>query len=163
LLAIISQVWGPRLVKGVRAKHVLELQQAFAATPRKADHLVSMLSTIISWGIPRDYAELNPCAKIEKISGGDGWSPWQQEDIDFARQHLRPDLWHAVALALYSGQRQGDVLAMGRDRISSGEIAVRQMKTNKFLWIPIHRELQSVLGAVPRVSVRILTNSKGLQ
>jgi integrase len=146
----------------VRAKHVLERQQAFAVTPRKADHLVSMLSTIISWGIPRDYAEVNPCAKIEKISGGDGWMPWQQEDIDYARTQIRADLWHAAALALYTGQRQSDVLTMDWKRIAAGEISVRQDKTGKFLWIPLHRELRAVLDAVPKLSTRILTNSRGV-
>jgi hypothetical protein len=36
-LKIIAEIWGPRLVKGVRARHVLELRDALANTPRKAD------------------------------------------------------------------------------------------------------------------------------
>lgn len=161
-LAIIADIWGERQVRGVRPAHVLALQEAFAATPRKADHLVSMLSTIIGWGVPREFAGTNPCREIKKISGGDGWLPWQQEDIDYARANLRADLWWAAALALYTGQRQSDVLAMSWDRVASGEVSVKQEKTGKFLRIPLHRDLRAVLADVPRTSVRILTNSRGL-
>ena len=161
-LTIISERWGSLLVKGVRPRHVLELRDSFAKTPRKADQIVALLSVIIGWGVPRDYADVNPCREIGKLSETDGWHPWQQEDIDYARKHLRAHLWWVAALALYTGQRQGDVLAMDWSRISGDEIAVRQMKTGKFLWIPLHRELRTVLDTLPRVSTRILTNSEGL-
>jgi hypothetical protein len=160
--AIIADRWGSLLVKGVRPRHVLELRDSFSATPRKADQIVALLSVIIAWGIPREYAEANPCREIGKLSETDGWHPWQQEDIDYAKEHLRPHLWWAAALALYTGQRQSDVLQMDWSRISGDEIAVRQMKTGKFLWIPLHRELRQVLETLPRVSTRILTNSGGL-
>jgi integrase len=160
-LKLIEDVWGPRLVKGVRAKHVLELRDAFADTPRKADHLVSMLSTIIAWGIPRDYAEVNPCREIGKLFDSDGWMPWDWQDIEYAATHLKPHLWHAAALALYTGQRLDDTLHMVWSAIKQGEISVVQSKTRKRLWIPLHRELQAILENIPKCSVQILTNSRG--
>lgn len=162
-LAIISDLWGDRLVKGLRPKHVLELRDAFADTPRKAGHLVEMLSTIISWAIPREMAgDTNPCAEIPKFVSGEGWAPWEETDVDHARQHLARHLWWVAALALYTGQRQGDVLKMDWSAISDGAIAVRQSKTAKALWVPIHRDLAAILASVPRRSTRILTNSRGL-
>ncbi len=160
-LKVIEDIWGPRLVRGVRPRHVLELRDAFANTPRKADHLVSMLSTIISWGSPREYADVNPCTEIGKIFNGDGWVPWEWGDIEYASRHLKPHLWHVAALALYTGQRLDDTLHMTWNAIKSGEISVKQSKTRKRLWIPLHRELQTVLENVPKHSVRILTNSRG--
>ena len=59
-LRIITDRWGPLLVKGVRLRHVLELRDAFADTPRKADQLIALLSVVIGWGVPRDYADANP-------------------------------------------------------------------------------------------------------
>jgi len=162
LLRVIGERWGPLLVRGVRPRHVLELRDAFAETPRKADHIVAVLSVLIAWGVPREYADINPCREIGTLSESDGWQPWQQEDIDYAREHLKPHLWRVAALALYSGQRQSDVLAMDWSRISNNEIAVRQNKTGKFLWVPVHRELRQILDVIPRVSTRILTNSNDL-
>jgi integrase len=51
---------------------------------------------------------------------------------------------------------------MDWNRISGGAINVQQEKTGKPLTIPIHKELRAVLDGVPRVSTRILTNSRGL-
>jgi integrase len=65
------------------------------------------------------------------------------------------------ALALYSGQRQGDVLKMRWTDMRNGLIAVEQMKTGKKLWIPMHVDLKDVLADVARKGETILTNSRG--
>jgi integrase len=75
---------------------------------------------------------------------------------------LPPHLWWATALALYTGQRQSDVLAMNWSAIDSGGIEARQSKTGKVLWLPIHRDLRPILDAIPRTSTRILTNGRSL-
>jgi len=49
-----------------------------------------------------------------------------------------------------------------RSDIADGLIAVRQGKTGKSLLIPIHRRLAAILAGVPRRSVYVLTNSRGL-
>ena len=43
---------------------------------------------------------------------GKGYDPWTWEDIEKFALQARADLWWAAALALYSGQRQADVLGM---------------------------------------------------
>ena len=70
-------------------------------------------------------------------------------------------MWQATALALYSGQRQGDVLEMTWASVKGGLLEVRQEKTGKILVIPAHQGLLSVLSEVPRSSVRILTSTRG--
>lgn len=161
-LGIIRDVWGGMRADGVRPKHVLELRDTFAETPRKADELISTLRTIFAWGRPRELAgEINPAVDIAKLSGGDGWAPWQADDIAYARKHLAGHLWHAAALALYTGQRQGDVLKMDWRAIRDGRISLRQEKTLKALSIPLHRDLAAILEQIPRASTRILTNSRG--
>jgi integrase len=161
-LGIIRDVWGDLRADGVRPKHVLDFRDKFADTPRKADELVSTLRTIFAWGRPRELAgETNPAIDIGKLSGGDGWAAWQADDIAYARQHLRLDLWHAAALALYTGQRQGDVLKMQWNAIRDGRITVRQDKTGKPLTIPLHRDLVTILDQIDRRSIRILVNRRG--
>jgi len=48
-------------------------------------------------------------------------------------------------LALYTGQRLGDVLDMHMSRIQDKTVSVRQEKTDKFLRIPLHRELMPIV------------------
>ena len=93
---------------------------------------------------------------------GEGYAPWTWEEIEKFRAHARADLWRAAAVALYSGQRQADVLGMLWSDIQEGLIFVRQNKTGKKLWIPMHENLRAVLTEIPRVSVHVLTNTRGL-
>ena len=72
-----------------------------------------------------------------------------------------PWMWHATALALYTGQRQGDVLAMTWGQVNGELLKVRQEKTGKELAIPAHQRLLSLLTEIPRTSVCILTSTRG--
>jgi integrase len=72
-----------------------------------------------------------------------------------------PELWWAAALALYTGQRQGDDLAMQWSDCAERQISVVQEKTGKKLRIPMHRDLAELLRTLPRRSTTILTNTKG--
>ena len=68
---------------------------------------------------------------------------------------------HAAALAQYSGQRLSDVLKVKWGDINNGQISVRQGKTGKFVWMPVHRKLASILAVLPRDSIHVLTSSRG--
>ena len=72
-----------------------------------------------------------------------------------------PHIWHVVALALYTGQRQGDVIRMRWNDIADGLIHVRQGKTGKQLWLPLHRDLTDVLAGIERRAVTDVTTLKG--
>ena len=130
-------------------------------SPSVANNLVRYLSAMISWGIPRRWHTNNPCNHVKKLKIGDGYSPWTRREIAHFRKHARTDLWHAVALALYSGQRQGDVLEMRRSDIVDGVLRVKQNKTGKLQYVPMHADLRAIIAEMPRNSVYLLTNSNG--
>jgi integrase len=67
----------------------------------------------------------------------------------------------AIALGLYTGQRRGDVVRMGRQHIHEGLIGVRQEKTKAPLKIPIHAELQVVLDAASKANLTFLVTRRG--
>jgi integrase len=121
-----------------------------------------MLSTLFTFGILRDYAEINPCREVPDLAESAGYPPWEWADVEYAKTHLPPHLWYAAVIALFTGQRLSDVLIMIWNAIADGEISVRQAKTGKPLKIQLHRELRPILDTIPRVSTRILTNSRGL-
>ncbi len=160
-MKVIEEAWGNLKVRGVKSRHVLELRDRFAQTPAKANHLIASLSILIVWGIPREYAEINPCQSVKKLKTGKGYAPWSWEAIDHFRQHAHPYMWQAAALALYTGQRKGDCLKMKWSDVNNGVLSVVQGKTEKAVWVPIHRDLQTVLSQIERRSVFILTTSKG--
>jgi integrase len=118
--------------------------------------------TLIGWSIPRGYRDENPCRHVRELKTGEGYDPWSWESILHFRDHVSyPELWWAAALALYTGQRQRDDLAMQWTDYTNGNISVRQSKTGKRLLIPAHTALKTLLAEIPRRSTAILTNTKG--
>lgn len=67
----------------------------------------------------------------------------------------------AYALAVYTGQRKTDLVAMARADRKGGAIRVVQNKTGEELWIPEHQELAAELrrGVLPHMS--LLTTTRG--
>ena len=159
-LNVIQGAWGDLAVSGLEARHVLELRDRHAATPAAANKIVRSLSSMLSWSILRGWRAHNPCTRVKKLKIGEGYSPWNWEEIDLFHNCARTDLWWAAALALYTGQRLGDVISMLWSDFQGGLIGVTQNKTGKKLWIPMHGQLKAVLADIPRRSVNILTSSR---
>ena len=99
-------------VDALEPKHVLALRDARQDTPAAANNLVRVLSALISWSVPRGFRNDNPCEHIRKFKIGE-WPRWSWEAICHWRENAVPEMWCAAALALYTGQRQSDVLGMG--------------------------------------------------
>jgi integrase len=80
-----------------------------------------------------------------------GFRTWTEEEIaQFEVAHpvgSRAQL--AFGLLLYTAQRRGDVVRMGRQDIHDGFIRVRQQKTGAILEIPVLPELQEILAVHP--------------
>lgn len=158
----IIDSWGDLDIAGIEPRHVIALRNQYASTPAAANNLVRCLSSFMSWSVPNGYRTDNPCREVKLLKGGEGYAPWPWEMIELACEELPSRLWWFVALALYTGQRRGDVLAMSRKAIRGNLISVVQEKTGKALMIPIHRNLKPILDAIPAgKGDTILTNSSG--
>jgi len=160
-LNIILAAWGGLEIAGLTPAHVLKLRDKHQKTPAAANALIRTLSALISWSIPRGYRTDNPCTHVRKLKIGGGWEAWPWEMIDLVRSHGPTWMWQAAALALYTGQRQGDVLALTWSAFKDGLIEVRQEKTGKHLFVPAHQDLLTIIGEIERSSVRILTSTRG--
>ncbi|MBJ7532796.1 tyrosine-type recombinase/integrase [Rhodomicrobium vannielii ATCC 17100] len=161
-LSEIEATWGELRAAGVDPRHVLALRDRKSETPAAANYIVRVLSTLLSWSIPRGYRHDNPCKHVKMLKGGDGYEPWSWEQIIHFRDHVsKRELWWVAALALYSGQRQGDDLAMLWSDVSDGSLAVVQQKTGKKLRIAMHRDLRELLQEIPKRAVTVLSNTRG--
>ena len=90
---------------------------------------------------------------VEKLTSKnkDGFHAWTLEEVEqFEKTHaLGTKARLAFALLLFTGQRRGDVVVMGRQHVKDGWIKVRQEKTGKKIEIPILVELQRIIDATP--------------
>ncbi len=92
---------------------------------------------------------------------GAGHSPWPDEAIADFLSSAPPMMALALKIGLFSGQREGDVLAMSWHDYDGERIEVVQGKTGTKLSIPVHSALREALDAQERVSPIILTTETG--
>jgi hypothetical protein len=104
--------WGPLEVAGLAPKNVLKRRDDMQDRPAAANAMLRSLSVLLSWSVPRGYRADNPCRHVPTLKTGQGWGPWPWEMIEFAAREAPIWMWRAMALAVYSGQRQGDLLTM---------------------------------------------------
>jgi integrase len=93
----------------------------------------------------------------------DGHHTWSGAEIaQFEATHsIGTKARLAMALGLYTTQRRGDVIRMGRQHISAGILHVRQRKTGVSLRIPVHPALQTVLDATHGEHLTFLVAKRG--
>ena len=61
----------------------------------------------------------------------------------------------------HTGQRKGDVLTMRWDAIKDGGVHVKQQKTGKRVWVPIHPMLADEIAAIERKDMTIVARRDG--
>lgn len=85
--------------------------------------------------------------KIKKLKTGEGHRPGEEAEVAQFRERHAPDTVKRVAfeLALNTGQRGQDVVAMSRNDIRDNEIRVVQEKTGERVWIPMTADLKVVI------------------
>ena len=140
---------------------IYEIRDAMADTPRAADLMVSVISILMGFAVDRGMREHNPARQVKKLRGGKSYKPWPDVAVERFRAGANPRMVWAAELALYTGQRLGDVLAMQWNHIADGLISVAQQKTGERLHIPIHPDLAAVLESIPRVGMRIVHREDG--
>jgi integrase len=67
----------------------------------------------------------------------------------------------ALALLLYTGQRRGDVVRLGRQHIRNGVLSIKQSKTGAQVDLPVLPELQAALDLTP-IGMTFLVTGRGI-
>ncbi|MER8827184.1 tyrosine-type recombinase/integrase [Mesorhizobium sp. M0938] len=146
--------------KGMKAE-IRKWHRSFTANPRKADKLLFSLSKVFSYAIADEIIEKNPCTGIERLySGSRRESVWSQAQIKAFRAGAPAHLLLAFEMALHTGQRQGDLLALSWKDYDGIYLQFRQSKTDKRLKVRVHSTLKAMLDPMDKDKLRILLNSR---
>ena len=160
-LGILSETWGSQPIASIERKHILALRDKYAETPGKANKIITVLRIVLAFAMDRDYRRDNPARDIKKLKMGTGHASWPDEAIERFLETAPPIMALALKLGLYTGQREGDVLAMSWHDYDGDRIKVVQSKTGTKLSIPVHDALREALDGQDRVSPVILTTETG--
>jgi integrase len=130
-----------------------------AKPPHAARSWLVTLRSLCQFALKRGWLRTDSTANIKlRPIKRDGFHTWTDDEIaQFEAHHpigTKPRL--ALALLLYTAQRRGDVVEMGRQHIRDGVLTVKQQKTGITLAIPVHSHLQAVLDATPSAHLTFL-------
>ncbi len=160
-LDLLAEIWGSHPIGSIERKHVLRLRDTYADTPSMASKLVSLLRIVMAFAIERDYRRDNPARDVKSLPHGEGHATWPDEAVDRFLAVAPPMMALALKIALYTGQREGDVLEMSWHDYNGQSIKVVQNKTGAKLSIPVAAKLREALDAQDPVSPIILTTATG--
>jgi integrase len=126
---------------------VLDRMEPFAAL-----NWLKAIRHLMQYCIDQELIRIDPTLGIRlKTVRTTGHHTWTEDEIAAfeACYPVGTKARLALALGLYTAQRRGDVICMGRQHIRDGVLSVRQQKTGAALAIPVHHELQAILDATP--------------
>ena len=158
-------------VRGMRAI-VLDWRDEYGEeSARQADYHAAVLNIAINWAMAREWPELerNPFAKAGKLYRSDRSDKvWSTEQIRALLAAAPPHIALPFLLALYTGQRQGDLLALTWKQYDGERIVLRQQKTKRHVSVKLAAPVKAALDAAhaaldepPAPEAHILVTDRG--
>jgi integrase len=175
-LALASSTQRPLrgILEHFRAKHgddriaLLQRQHIIALLRSKkrfaARHWLKAIRALMKYAVEIGLRGDNPATNIKLPNlKTDGYHSWTEAEIEQFQACHGPGTKARLALTLllYTGQRRGDVIRMGRQHICDGVVHVRQQKTGIELAIPIHAALAAIIAETPADHLNLLTTQTG--
>jgi len=132
------------------------------ASRRQADYTYSVLALILAWAFDRGMVPGNPCERPGRVYRSERIDNiWTVEDEAAFRKSAPAHIGLAFMLALWTGQRQGDLLRLPWSAYDGRTIRLRQGKTKAHVVIPVGAPLKAILDVAPKKAVTILSTTRG--
>jgi integrase len=119
------------------------------ASRRNADYRFAVLARILAWAVDRGLATHNPCERPGRLyQARRKEMVWTDADEAAFLARAPKHLHLALLLALWTGQRQGDLLRLTWFNYDGTHLRLRQQKTGKRVVIPAGAPLRAALDAI---------------
>ncbi|TCJ39095.1 tyrosine-type recombinase/integrase [Parafrankia sp. BMG5.11] len=133
-----------------------------AKSRRQADYAFAILARTLSWAKNRGMVTVNPCERGGRVYRPDrSGQVWTFEQEAAFTAVAPPHISAALTLALWTGQRQGDLLRLRWLDYRDGVIRLRQRKTGMRVEIPVAPALVKVLEHTKPTEPNALTGGEG--
>jgi integrase len=116
---------------------------------RQADYAWTVLARVVSWAHNRGLVAANPCEKGDRLYRGSRADKIWTDEQEAAFLVTAPSHLHLpLLLALWTGQRQGDLLRLPWSAYDGTHVRLCQSKTGARVSIPVGAPLKVALDAV---------------
>jgi integrase len=132
---------GDRPVATMTRRDIYVLLDQMSSTPVAANLMLTVLRTLLEFGVPRGYRDDNPAIGVKKLRTEDsGHSPWPEQGYTYVMQHAPTHLQRMAFLGRATGQRISDLVKMRPADLVEDGINVRIGKLrDKPHFIPLTR------------------------
>jgi integrase len=128
---------------------------------RQADYAWTVLQRVFSVAKDRGRISVNPCEKGGRLYEADRTDKlWTDEHVARFIEKAPAHLHLPLMLALWTGQRQGDLLRLTWAAYDGQFIRLRQSKGKRRVKIPVGSPLKAMLDKAKRVADVILTTTR---
>lgn len=158
----IRERWGSHPVNRLEARHILKWQDELSDKPGSANNMLAMVKLLLTFGTQRGFAHKNPAAGISELKIG-AYRSWTNSEISKFEKHWPTGTRERLIfdLALYTGQRRGDLISMTRHHISGDVMGVVQEKTGERVAVPVHANLKASIETFKSSGIALLQRTDG--
>lgn len=142
--------WGDVPLSDLKRRHVKALLGQMADRPHAAYDALVILRKLVMVGMDLEWIEVDPTHMVRFRPESDGHRAWTDVERHlFEQRHAPGSLPRTVyALALYTGQRRADLVALTWAALDGDRFTLTQQKTGKRLVLPVLPMLREALDAV---------------
>ena len=154
----LNQINGEKDVRKFTRAGIEAIHKKHAATPRKADWYVQILSTLMKHAIRLEWRTDNPAATVDlygKQREYEPWPAWMVERLSEAPQSVRT----AAELMLGTGQRPNAAFDMTWDRFDGEWMVVLDEKQGATFEAYCPADLRAYLDQLPQTGRHVLAKN----
>jgi integrase len=137
-------------------------RDGMADRPRVADYCWTVLARVLAVAKDRGLIAVNVCERGGRLYEADrAEAIWTANHIEQFCAVASPELQFALLLALWTGQRQGDLIRLTWTQYNGSHLRLRQSKGGKPVVIPVGPVLKATLDSRRSPEGAILRNTFG--
>ena len=141
----------------------LKWRDTMKDTPRTADMHIALLSNVFAWAKGEEIILRNPLEAVERLHSGTRRDIiWSDEQLSTLLTKAKPHLLNVALVALWTMQRQADILTMPSLAFDGARVSIKQGKTGARVRVMAAGDILPVLReAKEEKRQRVLVNSFG--
>lgn len=163
VIADDPSTWAEMPIADLRRRHIKAILADRSDTPHAGRHLLSIIRKMIYAAIDAEWIEIDPSHRMRYRPAYVGWRAWtEKERAAFEKRWpigTTPRLCYA--LALWLGNRRGDIATLRPQDIDGDKIRLEQGKTGRELVLPITPMLREALDAADLSKKTVLSTVYG--
>lgn len=141
----------------------LEWRDTMKDAPRSADMHLGLLARVFAWAKDNEIILRNPLERVERLHEGSRRdSVWSLDQINTVLTDAAPHIRDVACMALWTMQRQSDLLTMPTLAFDDERVSIKQQKTGARVRITAAPDILPILRKAKEAGrQRVLVNSFG--